>query len=218
MVLDPNKPVVIFSHPRSGSTWIQDSLPQFNLSELFTLYCKIKSVDLEKGIHYEYSTTAASDIDYRFELFELFKKRHTAISVKIQLHLLTRDICKFFEGQELQYVLIDRTNKLDTFWSLLIALHTLEFHNTLNTKKIVVTKELFLSAKRILNVCENTKTIIREKFKPTEIIYENFIQDSSLYTTTISKKYIVQNSKNKVVIENIEEVTDWLKNIVLNTV
>ena len=62
-IFNINKSVIILSHPRSGSTWIQDSLPQFNLSELFTMYCGIKSVDINTGIRYNYSTTANTDID-----------------------------------------------------------------------------------------------------------------------------------------------------------
>ena len=75
-ILDPTKSVIILSHPRSGSTWIQDSLPQFNLSELFTMYCGIKSVDINTGIRYNYSNVANTDLAYRFKLFDEFMQHH----------------------------------------------------------------------------------------------------------------------------------------------
>jgi len=211
MELDPNKSIVIFSHPRSGSTWIQDSLPQFNLSELFTMYCHIKSVDINSGIRYRYSSEPANDLDYRFELFDKFQKQHNAISVKVHLHLLTDEICNFFESKDLQYILLERNNNMDTFWSLLIALNTLELHNTINTKTIFVSRQSFDDAVYIMNECKNRIDEVRRRFKPIEIIYEDLIQEPISAVWNPSSKYIIQNAKDKTEITNIEEVTFWLK-------
>lgn len=211
MELDPNKSIVIFSHPRSGSTWVQDSLPQFNLSELFTMYCHIKSVDINSGIRYSYSSEPANDLDYRFELFDKFQKQHNAISVKVHLHLLTDQICDFVESKDLQYVLLERNNNMDTFWSLLIAFNTLELHNTINTKTIFVSRQSFDDAVYIINECKNRIDEVRRRFNPIEIMYEDMIQEPISTVWNPSSKYIVQNAKDKINIINIEEVTSWLK-------
>jgi hypothetical protein len=211
MELDPNKSVVIFSHPRSGSTWIQDSLPQLNLVELFTMYCHIKSVDINNGIRYSYLPEPANDLDYRFELFDKFQKQHNAISVKVHLHLFTDQICKFFESKDLQYVLLERKNNIDTFWSLLIALNTLELHNTVNTKSITVSRQSFDDTIQIMDVCRNRMDEVRKQFSPIEIKYEDLIQMPPSTIWNPSSKYTVQDAKSKVEIVNIEEVNFWLK-------
>lgn len=213
MALDPNKPVVIFSHPRSGSTWIQDSLPQFNLSELFTMYCGIKSVDLEKGIRYSYSTTANTDLEYRFELYDQFLLKHKSTSVKVQLHLLTEQICEFFEKKDLQYVLLERMNKRDTFWSLLIALTTLELHNTINKKTIVIDNETIHDALHILEQCDKNIEMVCDRFNPIKIRYEDMLLLPKSEWWNPSTRYIVQDAKNVVTIENLTEVTDYLHKI-----
>lgn len=211
--IDPDKPIVILSHPRSGSTWIQDSLPQFNLSELFTMYCGIKSVDIHNGIRYSYLSDPANDLDYRFKLFNMFQKHHIAISVKVHLHLLTDQICDFFESKDLQYVLLKRKNDIDTFWSLLIALNTLEFHNTVSTTDIIVSRQSFIDAIQIMNKCENRIDQVKKRFKPIEIIYEDMIQVSPSAIWNPSSNYIVQNAKEKVNIINIEEINGWLNQL-----
>jgi hypothetical protein len=216
MELNPNNSVIIFSHPRSGSTWIQDSLPQFNLVELFTMYCHIKSVDIDTGIKYSYLSEPANDIDYRFELFDAFQKHHSAISVKVHLHLLTDQICEFFKSKDLQYVLLDRRNNLDTFWSLLIALNTLELHNTVNAKSIVVSRQSFDDTIDIMNSCKNKIDKIKVQFNPVNIVYEDLLTKKISSIWNPSLKYMVQNAKDKIQIENIEEVNFWLKNSLLN--
>lgn len=212
-ILNPNKSVIILSHPRSGSTWIQDSLPQFNLSELFTMYCGIKSVDMDTGIRYNYSTVANTDIDYRFELFDTFNDKHKAISVKTHLHLLTDSICEFFAERDLQYILLERKNKRDTFWSLLIALNTLELHNTVHKKNISVSLSSIDNAIHIMKKCDNKITTVSKRFNPIKIYYEDMIVLPKSEWWNPSTRYIVQDAKNVVTIENLTEVTDYLHNI-----
>lgn len=212
-ILDPNKSVIILSHPRSGSTWIQDSLPQFNLSELFTMYCGIKSVDMDTGIRYNYSTVANTDLDYRFELFDTFNDKHKAISVKTHLHLLTDSICEFFAERDLQYILLERKNKRDTFWSLLIALNTLELHNTVYKKNISVNLSSIDDAIHIMKKCDNKIATVSEMFNPIKIYYEDMIDFPKSEWWNPSTRYIVQDAKNVVTIENLTEVTDYLHKI-----
>jgi hypothetical protein len=211
MELDPNKSVIIFSHPRSGSTCIQDSLPQFNLVELFTMYCHIKSVDINKGIKYSYLSEPANDLDYRFELFDTFQRHHGAISVKVHLHLLTNQVCEFFRSKDLQYVLLKRRNNINTFWSLLIALNTLELHNTINTKSIIVSRQSFDDAIDIMSTCKNKIKDVKQQFNPTNIVYEDLMKEPASPTWNPSSKYIVQNAKNKIKIENIDEINQWIQ-------
>jgi hypothetical protein len=211
--LDTNKSVIILSHPRSGSTWIQDSLPHFNLIELFTMYCGIKQVDMDTGIKYNYSNTANNDLEYRFELFDKFAERHKAVSVKTHLHLLTEPLCKFFEQRDLQYVLLERKNKRDTFWSLLIALNTLEFHNTINKKNIVIPVHSINDALQIIKEYYNKRDIIRARFNPIEIYYEDMLTLPESDCWKPSNKYVIQNAKEVIVIENINEVKEYLNKI-----
>lgn len=212
-ILDPHKSVIILSHPRSGSTWIQDSLPQFNLSELFTMYCGIKSVDIDTGIRYNYSTIANRDLDYRFELFDKFKDKHKAISVKTHLHLLTDQLCEFFAERDLQYLLLERKNKRDTFWSLLIALNTLELHNTINKKNINVSLSSIDDAVYIMRECDNKIKTVCERFNPIKIYYEDMIQLPKSEWYNPSNKYIIQDAKTKVTIDNLTEVLNYLDKI-----
>lgn len=212
-IFNINKSVIILSHPRSGSTWIQDSLPQFNLSELFTMYCGIKSVDINTGIRYNYSTTANTDIDYRFNLFDKFSEKHKAISVKTHLHLLTNQLCEFFAERDLQYILLERKNKRDTFWSLLIALNTLELHNTVNKRNTKISLSSINDAIHIMKKCDNKISTVSNMFNPIKIYYEDMICLPKSEWWNPSNKYIVQDAKNVITIENLNEVTDYLNKI-----
>lgn len=212
-ILDPTKSVIILSHPRSGSTWIQDSLPQFNLSELFTMYCGIKSVDINTGIRYNYSNVANTDLAYRFKLFDEFMQHHKAISVKTHLHLLTEEICEFFAKRDLQYILLGRKNKRDTFWSLLIALNTFELHNTINKKNINVSISSIDDAIYIMKECDRKIVSISEMFNPTKIYYEDMIHLPKSDWYNPSTKYVIQDAKNVVTIDNLNEVMDYLHKI-----
>lgn len=212
-ILDPTKSVIILSHPRSGSTWIQDSLPQFNLSELFTMYCGIKSVDINTGIRYNYSNVANTDLAYRFKLFDEFMQHHKAISVKTHLHLLTEEICEFFAKRDLQYILLERKNKRDTFWSLLIALNTFELHNTINKKNINVSISSIDDAIYIMKECDRKIVSISEMFNPTKIYYEDMIDLPKSDWYNPSTKYVIQDAKNIVTIDNLNEVMDYLHKI-----
>ena len=68
-MIDSNKSVIIFSHPRSGSTWFQDGFSQYNLSELFNIYLKYT---INNGIHFSYccSSKATSAFWYNFSAAE----------------------------------------------------------------------------------------------------------------------------------------------------
>ena len=69
-MIDSNKSVIIFSHPRSGSTWFQDGFSQYNLSELFNIYLKYT---INNGIHFSYSPAYCGNTDKNIELHNRFE-------------------------------------------------------------------------------------------------------------------------------------------------
>jgi hypothetical protein len=212
-MIDPNKSVIIFSHPRSGSTWMQDSLPQFNLGELFTLHCEITDQNLESKIEYKYvdfKGDVETELLKRFDVAERFMAHHSAVSIKIHVSTLTESICKFIEKHDFQYVMIERENKSDTFWSLLIALNTKQFHNKVTFTNITVPRWSFDATVKVMKDTEIKRQEVIERFSPYIVTYDELLVKEPSASWIPSKDFRVQNAKSKVKIDNLSEVQQWI--------
>jgi hypothetical protein len=96
---------------------------------------------------------------------------------------------------------------------LLIALNTLEFHNTITKKNIVIPTHSIDDALQIMKEYYNKMDMIRIRFNPIEIYYEDMLTLPETSWWKPSTKYVVQNAKEVITIENINEVTDYLNKI-----
>lgn len=226
-MIDSNKSVIIFSHPRSGSTWFQDCLPQYNLSELFNIYLRIKNVDINNGIQYSYSHEYNGNVDKnvelnsRFEIYKQFLNSYGTVSLKIHCHHYNNSIESFLKTLDTQYVLLERRDKNATLWSLLIAWCTLQLHITSNnskrTQSITISKEVFDQCINILNQCDNDSRIITTIYNPTIIYYEDLLTNKVFDYIVPNSTYIIQNAKEYTSIINLDEVNAWIINYLQRT-
>ena len=215
-MIDPKKSVVIFSHPRSGSTWFQKSLPQFNLSELFLLRLQFNG-ETDRGIRANYLkqrpvyNDVNAEMQYRFKLYTEYASTRP-VSVKTHTFLSDDIILDFLKKQDAQFVLLNRRNKLDTFWSALISWHTLNWHQEASTTPFTANKLYFDSVVDWLKKSKDECVMIRNTFDVQEHYYEDFIHypKSDWFNPA---PVLVQNAKAVTPIVNREEVEKWLEEV-----
>jgi len=213
-MIDPNKSVVIFSHPRSGSTWFQQSLPHFNLSELFLLRMNVLAYTPEQlTIIYSQKKPVYEDesieLKRRFDIYSYYADSRP-VSVKIHTLLITEQIIDFLKTQDVQYVLLSRKNKSDTFWSALIAWHTMNWHGVARPMELTVRKQEFDAVTDWMKKHDDECKLIRDTFDVKEIYYEDFIHYPKSEWFDPSNNVIVQNAKSVTKITNIDEVNQWI--------
>jgi hypothetical protein len=212
-MLDPNKSVVIFSHPRSGSTWFQNSLPQYNLNELFLLQAEISGFNSDRvSLTYKETMTyndPAKELQRRFDIYTEYANKQP-VSVKIHTLLINEQIIDFLKKQNVQYVLLNRRNKLDTFWSALIAWHTLNWHKTAMPMNITIKKNNFDEVVGWMRSFNDECKKIKSLFDVNEIYFEDYINypKSDWF---FPHSVLIQNAKEVTTIDNIDEVNQWLK-------
>ena len=219
-MLDSSKSVIIFSHPRSGSTWFQGGFPQYNLSELFDIYLKY---NVTNGIHCSYSPAYCGNPDKsielhnRFEIYNQFVEQYGAVSVKLHCNHYNDTIGSFLETLDIQYVLLERWDKIKTLWSLLIALSTFKFHITTVTSKkqqsVTISKEVFDDCVNVLKQSDDNSRMIISKYNPTIIYYEDLLNGQYPNGWVPNNGYLIQNAKEYTDIINLDEVNDWMNEI-----
>jgi len=215
-MIDPNKSIVIFSHPRSGSTWFQNSLKQQSLGELFNLNIKVLSYD--KDIHFSFEKhgydldTAEVELQKRFDIFNHFVSIKNPVSVKIHTTLLNQQMINFLKTKDLQYIVLDRLSKSDTFWSFIIGWNLNSWHNEILPQSITVTPYSFEKVMKVMSNLDESLEIVTDNFSPNTIHYEDLISMKNNEWFTSTNHYKVVNGKDVVSILNLDEVNGWLIN------
>jgi len=215
-MIDPSKSLVIFSHPRSGSTWFQNSLKQYSLGELFNLNIKVLSYD--NDIHFSFEkhgydlTTADVELQKRFDIFNHFTSIKNSVSVKIHTNLLNQQIINFLKTKDLQYIALDRLNKSDTFWSFLIAWNLNNWHDEILPQSIIVTPHSFEKVMKVMSNLNKSLEVVTDNFSLNTIHYEDLINMKNNEWFNSTDRYTVLNGKSVVSILNLDEVKSWLTN------
>jgi len=215
-MIDPNKSIVIFSHPRSGSTWFQNSLKQYSLGELFNLNIKVLSYD--KDIHFSFEkhgydlSTAEIELQKRFEIFNHFELIKNPVSVKIHTTLLNQQMINFLKTKEIQYIVLDRLSKSATFWSFLIGWNLNSWHDEILPQSIIVTSYSFERVMNVMTKLDESLKIVIDNFSPNIIHYEDLINMKNNDWFNSTSHYKLVNGKSAVSIVNLDEVNSWLIN------
>jgi hypothetical protein len=215
-MIDPNKSLVIFSHPRSGSTWFQNSLKQYSLGELFNLNIKVISYD--KDIHFIFEkhgydlSTAEVELQKRFDIFNYFESTKNSVSVKIHTTLLNPQMITFLKTKELQYIVLDRLSKYDTFWSFLIGWNLNSWHDEILPQSITATPYSFKKVMKIMSNLEESLKVVTDNFSLNTIHYEDLINMKNNEWFSNTTRFKVVNGKSVVNILNVDEVNNWLIN------
>jgi hypothetical protein len=215
-MINPNKSLVIFSHPRSGSTWFQNSLKQYSLGELFNLNIKVVSYD--KDIHFSFEkhgydlNTAEIELEKRFGIFNHFESIKDSVSVKIHTTLLNPQMINFLKTKEIQHIVLDRLSKSDTFWSFLIGWNLNSWHNEILPQSITVTPYSFEKVIKVMSNIDESLKVVTDNFSPNTIHYEDLINMKNNDWFNSTSRYKLVNGKSVVNIVNLDEVNSWLIN------
>jgi hypothetical protein len=216
-MIDNTKSLVIFSHPRSGSTWFQNSLKHYSLGELFNLNIQVEKMgeQLIFGCvdHQINKRLSINELKVRFEIFDYFESIKNPVSVKIHLSLLNSELIEFLNSRHLQFVYLERINKYEVFWSFLISWTTNNWHNLHNTlmpADIIIDKAVFLRVIESLNNNQESKKMMDDNFSTTKIYYEDLkiIRNNDWFNS--NKNFSILDAKSIVKILNLEEVNNWL--------
>ncbi len=214
-MIDPTKSVVIFSHPRSGSTFFQKSLPHYYLGEMFLKKIQINGFD-DRGMLNNYVKGEPTFDSYENELERRFKlySHYTGIKpVSIKVHLIMKNdqIINFLKKQEdTQFVLVKRENKLDTFWSNLISWHTLDWHGPVKQTNLTINRVIFNMVIDMMRSYRTECDNIKSMFDVKEFVFENFIKYPKSDWFNPAPTFI-QNAKEATTITNIDEVNQWIE-------
>jgi hypothetical protein len=215
-MIDPNKSLVIFSHPRSGSTWFQNSLKQYSLGELFNLNIKVLSYD--EDIHFSFKkhgydlNTAEIELQKRFDIFNHFESIKNSVSVKIHTTLLNPQMISFLKTKEIQYIVLDRLSKSDTFWSFIIGWNLNSWHDEILPQSITVTHYSFEKVMKVMGNLDDSLKVVTDNFSPNTIHYEDLINMKNNDWFNSTSRYKLVNGKSVVSIVNLDEVHSWLIN------
>jgi len=215
-MIDPTKSLVIFSHPRSGSTWFQNSLKQYSLGELFNLNIKVISYD--KDIHFSFEkhgydlSNAEAELQKRFDIFNHFASIKNSVSVKIHTTLLNQQIINFLKTKDIQYIILDRLSKSDTFWSFLIGWNLNSWHDEILPQSITATPHSFEKVMNVMSNLDKSLKVATDNFSPNTIHYEDLITMKNNEWFNSTSRYKLVNGKSVVNVVNLNEVNKWLIN------
>ena len=131
------------------------------------------------------------------------------MSLKIHTFLLTDPIIDFLKKQDTQYVLLNRRNKVDTFWSALIGWHTTNWHKTAVPMNLTVRKNNFDEIIAWMRSFDDECKKIKSLFDVNEIYFEDYINypKSDWFSP---HSVLIQNAKEVTTIDNIDEVQEWM--------
>lgn len=213
-MIDTNKSLIIFSHPRSGSTWFQNSLKQLSLGELFNLNLDVNVS--ENRIQYEFKShgynqeNAESELNRRFKIFDDLKESLGPVSVKIHTSILNEQMTNIIVTKNLPTVILERQNKSDTFWSFIIAWTLHKWYGRLTPQTISVSKENFIRVLNIMKLSDRMSTQVQTTFKSPKLYYEQLLAMPTNNWFKSNNYCEISDGKSVIIIENLNEVNDWL--------
>jgi len=228
-MIDNNKSLIIFSHPRSGSTWFQCSLKHFNTMELFNLSLLFKPIPersqfknsigqyytLDYPKHRYYEAGIDHEFADRFKMYNDLERKHGPVSVRIHTFDAKDKVIDFLHTKNVNYVLIERKDKISTFWSMLVAWTTLKFHFfNPELQQITVTKEGFDMVAEILINFQSQADKLKQIFPIQHIYYEDVLNyELSDWWVRPKNGIKIQNAAKLTTILNLEEVMSWIEEI-----
>lgn len=214
-MINPGESLAIISHPRSGSTWFQRSLMQYSLGELFNLNIaayrsgdRIKYLFLGHG----YDTDREQELlAERFMMYSEMEKLHGPVSVKIQTRVLSDSVIEFIKSRQIQTVFLERRNKFNAFWSLIIAWQTHTWHDILRRDEVTINQVVFNNVIHIMNSYENDMAKVTAHFNAPHFYYEDLLSmpDNNWFRSNSST--CILDEKSKVKISNLDQVNGWLE-------
>ena len=235
-MIDPNKSLIIFSHPRSGSHWVQECICTakqhtfFNLREFFNLVATYEidyTLKVARGnLRTSNVTSYLDERNQRIQLYKQIQSTYGTVCAKIHVeNAIIPEILNFLlkEKSNTQYILLERKNKMDVFWSHLIAYTTNQWHIKTNSpnievepQSIEVKKDAVEKVISSLLTFDKNSSILQNNFDITHVYYEDLLTQQNSEWWNTNSEFNLQNSKDRVVITNYSQVLEWKKIIYEN--
>ena len=207
-----SKNVVIISHPRSGSYWLQECLyKHYNMDELFNVRNITKVFTTPKKLLVSnYSENNTHDKTVRESIFNSIE-----IPKVVKIHSFQiDDWIKFWilKQNNIAVIFLERQNKEVAFKSLLISNHLKKFKGDMPALNISVNLDTVKECyNAIFHSCDFTN-IIKSKFQSLHLYYEDALlmkQTSWFDPNKVEIKK--QDTTKKIQITNYDEVLKLLK-------
>lgn len=229
-MINSSKSLIIFSHHRSGSTWFQSGLSHFNSFELLNLDISWKPTshrpEFKNSIAQYYTiddykpdeylnADVGNELTNRFDIYNELENKHSPMSVKVHTCQVNDTIIDFLSKKNLDYVLIERKDKIATFWSFIVAQTTMQFHFFQpKEQEITVTKEVFKSVSDKMLNFQNEVTELKKIFPIQHIYYEDINNlEVSDWWVRPNNRIKIQNAAIMTTITNRDEVMNWIGEI-----
>lgn len=205
--LDSNRDVIIISHPRSGSMWLQSCLPHVNCFEPFSKFLEVNfqgdyvnCVLLKEPKQYSESEMNAFVADRILRLSNVTKPK----AVKIHSFYLRRpDILNWINAQNATVVVLERRDKLKAFKSLLVAYSLNAYMGPIDKSSVTVDMNMAAELYRWIDnpIIESDKTKLKHKIQT--VYYEDLMLENKLVS---SNPPISQQNTTNTVVENWHEI------------
>lgn len=212
-MIDPQKSIVIFTYPRSGSTWFQDKLPHYNLQEMMNYNVKFKFTREGLSFNRAYWTDRPPldvILRYRVEMLRYYYRNFSPVSLKIQTRYLQPQIHNVLHELDFQYVALRRRNMHATVWSYLITMCTNEWGGAPTAQTITISREIFDEVDAVLRNYDLELQQLQSQYPITTVYYEDALQWTPCEWWRESTNITVQNAKAITTVANRDEVENWL--------
>ena len=217
--IDPNRDVIIISHPRSGSMWLQSCLSHVNCFEPFSKFLKLDFQDdyvdcvlLKQPKEFSPAEMSAFVADRIAGLDGITKPK----AVKIHSFYLRRpDILNWINAQNATVVALERRDKLKAFKSLLVAYSLNAYMGPIDKSSVTVDMNMAAELYRRIDnpIIESDKTKLKHKIQT--VYYEDLMLENKLVS---SNPPISQQNTTNTVIENWHEIHNHLLSLgLMNT-
>jgi hypothetical protein len=214
------QPLAIISHQRSGSTWICDSINHYkSYDEFFNpninliLDHNLNIITKEFNAHVKFKEKIIEErINWYYNILKI-PKLHV-IKLQANQHMYyNNDIYNIIKNY--QIVFLKRKSFYDIFWSFLISRHFNSWDSITDKQKlsnsISITYDEIVYTDQFINSFEDNFCTMQDKLEiqNPEIIYYEDLVSSNISWITKDSKYVIQNNKHKLIIENKEEIILW---------
>lgn len=212
-MIDPRKSLIIFTYPRSGSTWFQDKLIHLNLQEMMNYNVKFKFT--RNGVEYErvYDSDRPpidETLRHRIELFRWYHNTYCPVSLKIQTRYLHDSVIDALQSMDFQYIVLRRKDRLASLLSFLIVTYTAEWGGKTTPHTITVDKSTFDSVLSVLKDFDNQVQKLEQIFPMHTVYFEDALSWQSCNWWKASSNIVVQNAKSCTTIINKSELDEWI--------
>lgn len=214
-MIDHSKSIVIFTYPRSGSTWFQDKLPHFNLQEMMNYNVKFKfnrdSLSFERA-YWQERPPIEVIMKYRVEMLKYYCRNYGPVSLKIQTRYMDRpEIFSGLHSLDFQYVSLERKDRLSTLLSFLIVLYTDQWGGKTTPHTITVERSQFDYVLSVLNGFDLELARLKREFPIQQLYFEDALSWPESTSWKGISNISVQNAKSITTITNREQVDAWIK-------